>query len=64
MLLDNLYFNKYKILHKSIDFFNKNISKLLWFKTLSSVSSLSRSTQGVRILKPREGDTLASLTCL
>jgi DNA gyrase subunit A len=31
---------------------------------LSSVSSLSRSTQGVRILKPREGDTLASLTCL
>jgi glutamine synthetase len=34
MLLDNLYFNKYKILHKSIDFFNKNIPKLSNIKSL------------------------------
>jgi DNA gyrase subunit A len=31
---------------------------------LSSIKSSSRSTQGVIIMKPREGDSLASLTCL
>jgi DNA gyrase subunit A len=32
--------------------------------TLESIPSLSRSTQGVRIMKPRDGDSLASLTCM
>jgi DNA gyrase subunit A len=31
---------------------------------LNTIPSLSRSTQGVRIIKPREGDELASLTCI
>lgn len=31
---------------------------------LSDISTLSRATQGVRIMKLREGDSLASLTCL
>ena len=31
---------------------------------LSTIKSSSRSTQGVIIMKPREGDSLASLTCL
>ena len=30
----------------------------------STVPSLGRDTQGVRIMKPREGDSLASITCL
>ncbi len=31
---------------------------------LADISTLSRATQGVRIMKLREGDSLASLTCL
>lgn len=31
---------------------------------LAEISTLSRATQGVRIMKLREGDSLASLTCL
>ena len=31
---------------------------------LSTIPILGRATQGVRIMKPREGDSLASLTCL
>ena len=31
---------------------------------LADISTLSRATQGVRIMKLREGDNLASLTCL
>ncbi len=31
---------------------------------LSTIPVLGRATQGVRIMKPREGDSLASLTCL
>ena len=31
---------------------------------LASIKSSSRSTQGVTIMKPRDGDELASLTCL
>ena len=31
---------------------------------LSEISTLSRATQGVRIMKLREGDSLASMTCL
>ena len=31
---------------------------------LESVPSLGRQTQGVRIMKLREGDGIASLTCL
>jgi DNA gyrase subunit A len=30
----------------------------------NTVPSLGRDTQGVRIMKPREGDSLASITCL
>lgn len=32
--------------------------------SLADISTLSRATQGVRIMKLREGDSLASLTCL
>jgi len=32
--------------------------------TLAEIPSLSRQTQGVRIMKLREGDAIASLTCL
>jgi len=32
--------------------------------TLAEIPSLGRQTQGVRIMKLRDGDTLASLTCL
>jgi len=32
--------------------------------SLANISTLSRATQGVRIMKLREGDSLASLTCL
>ena len=31
---------------------------------LAEIPSLSRATQGVRVMKLREGDTLASLICL
>ncbi|MDQ5969098.1 MAG: gyrase subunit, partial [Patescibacteria group bacterium] len=31
---------------------------------LDSISILGRQTQGVKIMKPRAGDSLASLTCL
>jgi DNA gyrase subunit A len=31
---------------------------------IKEIPSLSRSTQGVRIMKLREGDSLASLICL
>jgi len=32
--------------------------------TLKDVPTLGRDTQGVRIMKLREGDTIASLSCL
>ena len=31
---------------------------------IDSISLLGRQTQGVKIMKPRAGDSLASLTCL
>ncbi len=31
---------------------------------ISTIPTLGRATQGVRIMKPREGDSLASVTCL
>jgi DNA gyrase subunit A len=31
---------------------------------VSEIASLGRQTQGVRIMKLREGDSIASLTCL
>jgi len=32
--------------------------------SLAEIPTLGRQTQGVRIMKPREGDTVATLTCL
>jgi DNA gyrase subunit A len=32
--------------------------------SLAEIPALGRQTQGVRIMKLREGDTVASLTCL